>query len=93
MNVYESAVKGAFVQLGSSWQGRCQLCPSDRTAGGLRESYDRETQRRSRTKKPNSEQRCYLLKQPTVVVYLHGTNCLGHEFSPPNYRLFTVMLK
>lgn len=88
VNVYEYAMKGVFVQLGSSWQGRCQLCPSDRIFGGLGESYNRETQRRSRTKKPKSGQRCYLLKQPAdVAVYLHGSIWLGHEFSPPNYRL------
>lgn len=57
MNVHEALVKGAFVQLGSPWQGRCQLCSFDITCErGLRESYDRETQRRTSTEKPKPGQ-------------------------------------
>ena len=97
MNVHEALVKGAFVQLGSPWPGRCQLCSSDRTCErGLGESYDRETQRRSSTEKPKPGQRCYLVEvanKTDFVVFLHSTSSLGPELSPPNCRSFTEMLK
>lgn len=62
-------MKSAFVQPGSPWQGKCQLCSSDTICErGLRESYDRETQRRSSTEKPEPGQRCYWVEVANKTV-------------------------
>lgn len=86
-DVLEALVKGAFVQLGGPWQGRCQLCSSDTTCErGLGENYHRETQRKSSNEKPKPGQTCDLVEvanKTESAGFPRSTSSPRPELSPP----------
>lgn len=90
---HEDLLKWAFVQLGTG----TALLLYITLKRGLRDlSYDRETQRRSSTKRSNPGQRCCLVeiaKNPDFASFLHNSSLLGPELSPPICKSFTGMLK
>lgn len=92
-NGHEDLLKGAFEQQGTG----TALLLYITLKRGLRDlSFDRDTQRRSSTKKPNPEQRCCLVeiaKNLDFDGFLHSSSSLGPELSPPKCKSFTGMLK
>lgn len=92
-NGHEDLLKRAFVQLGTGTA--LLLCITLKRE--LRDlSYNRETQRRSSTKKPNPGQRFCLAeiaKNPDFPRFLHSSSSLGPELSSPPCKSFTGMLK